>query len=352
MAAPTGLTLRQTLEGMTLNFDASAAGELEATLQFNVTGQEPGSYHLRIADGDCAFHLGAADDPSLTINTPSDVWLKISRGELDGQQALMSGQYQVKGNLSLLLRMNQLFRVARDTAGERPAYAASPDQRPAGPIALPGMTWMSIAYVPWTIHWVLYDIPGVSAWLSVGIPFLFALLTVGYRLAFNKPTRLEFGGLGFFALAGLLSLLGSPTFALWGSVISQIVMGALWLSSLVFSGMPLCGEYSKWGYTEKLWHTSLFLHPNVAISLVWGGQSLASSLLGGEAILAPNLVAVLTVARYALLVPAFIFTALYQKGAENRPIANVDRALAQMRAGAGVGLIVALGMILVICFAL
>lgn len=43
MVKPINLTLRQMLEGMTLTFDASAAGDMDATLQFNVTGAEPGT---------------------------------------------------------------------------------------------------------------------------------------------------------------------------------------------------------------------------------------------------------------------------------------------------------------------
>jgi len=61
MAKPVNLTLRQMLEGMTLTFDAAAAGDMDATLQFNVTGAEPGTYYLRIAEGDCTFHLDTAE---------------------------------------------------------------------------------------------------------------------------------------------------------------------------------------------------------------------------------------------------------------------------------------------------
>ena len=45
----------------------------------------------------------------MTITTPAAVWLAISRGELDGQQAFMSGKYKVEGDLSLLLKLKSLF---------------------------------------------------------------------------------------------------------------------------------------------------------------------------------------------------------------------------------------------------
>lgn len=108
MRIPTDLSLRQTLEGMPLAFDAEAAGGLEATVQFDVSpstgrgtsGPESGVYHLRIADGECSFHVGPAAAPTLTISTPSDVWLAISRGKLDGQEALMRGRYTANGDIN------------------------------------------------------------------------------------------------------------------------------------------------------------------------------------------------------------------------------------------------------------
>ena len=56
--------------------------------------------------------------------------------------------------------------------------------------------------------------------------------------------------------------------------------------------------------------------------------------------------------RYLLLAPGFVFTSTYQKGAANRRIVDVDKALARMRISARVGLVVAVGMILTICLAL
>jgi len=40
----------------------------------------------------------------------SDVWLAVSRDEIDGQAALMQGQYPVDGDFNLLLKFNEIFR--------------------------------------------------------------------------------------------------------------------------------------------------------------------------------------------------------------------------------------------------
>ena len=65
--------------------------------------------HLKISGGKCTYHEGPAKKPGVIIKTPADVWLAISKGELDGQQAFMSGQYQVEGDLSLLMKLRSLF---------------------------------------------------------------------------------------------------------------------------------------------------------------------------------------------------------------------------------------------------
>jgi len=105
-------TVRDIVAGMAVVFNPEAAGDLQAVVQFDVSGQDPGQYYLRIAEGKCAAFEGVHPEPTLTIHTPAEVWLRISRGELDGAQAMMSGQYTVEGDLGLLIRFNKLFSTA------------------------------------------------------------------------------------------------------------------------------------------------------------------------------------------------------------------------------------------------
>jgi len=102
-------TCGELLAMMPSAFQAEAAEGLTAVYQFEVQGDETFVAHLRIAGGACTFHEGPADKSNLIIKTPADVWLKISRGELNGQQAFMDGRYKVEGDINLLLKMNRLF---------------------------------------------------------------------------------------------------------------------------------------------------------------------------------------------------------------------------------------------------
>lgn len=100
---------KELLQRMPLAFSPAAAKGLSAVYQFEVSGTEEFVAHLRIADGKCSFHEGRADRPGVRVMTPADVWLSISRGKMDGQQAFMSGKYTAEGDLALLMKLRSLF---------------------------------------------------------------------------------------------------------------------------------------------------------------------------------------------------------------------------------------------------
>lgn len=105
-------TMRDMITGMAMVFNPDEAGDLQAVIQFDVSGDEPGQYYLRIAEGTCAAFEGVHPEPTLAIHTPSEVWLRISQGKLDGTTAMMEGLYSVEGNLGLLIRFDKLFSTA------------------------------------------------------------------------------------------------------------------------------------------------------------------------------------------------------------------------------------------------
>jgi putative sterol carrier protein len=66
---------------------------------------------LKVEEGKCEVQEGKADNPNVTINSPSDVWLKIVRRELDGAAAFMSGQFTFSGDMGVLLQMQNWFQM-------------------------------------------------------------------------------------------------------------------------------------------------------------------------------------------------------------------------------------------------
>ena len=102
-------SIKEVMDGMPGAFQADKAGGANATIQFNFSGAEPGNYTAKIADGKCEVTEGQTDAATVTINSPSDVWLKIMRRELDGATAFMSGQFTFTGDMGVLMQMGSWF---------------------------------------------------------------------------------------------------------------------------------------------------------------------------------------------------------------------------------------------------
>jgi putative sterol carrier protein len=102
-------TIEPLIMAMPMSFNAKAANGARATIQFRVSGTEPGDYWLRIADGKCESFDGVADRPDLTLHTTDTVWLQIAHGKLDGGTALAEGRYRAEGDFAILAKMREWF---------------------------------------------------------------------------------------------------------------------------------------------------------------------------------------------------------------------------------------------------
>jgi NAD(P)H-dependent FMN reductase len=58
-------TCREAVLGMATVFNPAAAGDLQADIQFVVTGDEPGNYVLRIREGRCTAYEGTVSQPTM-----------------------------------------------------------------------------------------------------------------------------------------------------------------------------------------------------------------------------------------------------------------------------------------------
>ena len=92
-----------------MGFNASAAGGVSATIQFNFQGEVRGACHFCIAEGRIEARNGVADNADVTIDSPFELWMDIMAGKADGQQMLMEQKYNVDGDLNLLLQMKDFF---------------------------------------------------------------------------------------------------------------------------------------------------------------------------------------------------------------------------------------------------
>lgn len=84
-------------------------GDLNAVVQFELTGEGGGNYYLSVANGAGAVTEGAAANPNMTLSAAAADFLRLINGELNPMAAFMQGAIRVKGDVSLAMRLQSLF---------------------------------------------------------------------------------------------------------------------------------------------------------------------------------------------------------------------------------------------------
>ena len=90
-------------------FKPDRAGSTKATVQFDLSGDQAGQYHVDIADGKLDSQKGPATSSDLTLTAAGDDLVNIFTGGLDPTAAFMSGKLKIKGNMALALKLQSLF---------------------------------------------------------------------------------------------------------------------------------------------------------------------------------------------------------------------------------------------------
>lgn len=104
------VTPAQLFERMPEYFQAEKAGTTNATIQFDLSGEQGGKWWVKIADGTCTSGTGDIETPNLTLIADAGDAVKILTGQMDGTSAFMQGKLKLKGDMGLAMRLTSLFR--------------------------------------------------------------------------------------------------------------------------------------------------------------------------------------------------------------------------------------------------
>ena len=89
-------------------FRGERAGDLDATYAFELTGDDGGSWTVRVAAGALTVEDGLASDADVTITASASNWMAIVEGRMDPQLAYLTKKLRVSGNLQLALRLREV----------------------------------------------------------------------------------------------------------------------------------------------------------------------------------------------------------------------------------------------------
>ena len=104
-------TVKETFDAMAGRFRPDKAAGVNATIQYDITGDQGGTWCAAIKDGQCTITSGAASSPAVTLIMSAQDWLDMVGGKLSGQMAFMSGKLKLKGDMGLAMKIGSMFQT-------------------------------------------------------------------------------------------------------------------------------------------------------------------------------------------------------------------------------------------------
>jgi len=274
------------LEHMSSLYNAEEGAGLEAIIQFDFTDLRE-SFQLRIAKGKCSLERGNPSTPTTRIIVPFSTWEGISKGEVDGMEALMKGAYRVEGDFGLMSRFGALFGPSKPKERRKPNL-------------------MFLAFVPWYCGWFL----GWNVWLGEVLPLALSLGFLAWRESRKEATWFERGTALAFAFLASLALASPAAFQAMHSVFCNAAVALVWALSLLY-GRPLTSEYSQLSVSGKIAASRLFQKINTQLTALWAFLFGVCAVAG--VIFASAGQGTISIITAAALIPAGFFTAWYPK---------------------------------------
>ncbi|MHA1186312.1 MAG: NAD(P)H-dependent oxidoreductase [Candidatus Heimdallarchaeota archaeon] len=102
-------SIKELFEAQPMGLNKQLAKDLDIVVQFLLTGDEPTDGYLTIKNSTCTYANGVHPSPTTTIKAESKLWLGISNNEISGTKAYINKEYEVEGDMSILMEFNSLF---------------------------------------------------------------------------------------------------------------------------------------------------------------------------------------------------------------------------------------------------
>ncbi|MDE2777714.1 MAG: SCP2 sterol-binding domain-containing protein [Chloroflexota bacterium] len=101
--------LQALFPAMVDRFLPEKAAGINATILFDLSGDNGGFYWIKIADGAATTGLGEVSDPTMTVTASADDWHAVATGQLNAMQAFMTGKLKILGDMGLAMKMQTIF---------------------------------------------------------------------------------------------------------------------------------------------------------------------------------------------------------------------------------------------------
>jgi putative sterol carrier protein len=106
------ISITELMEKLPGAFIPEKAGDMDAVIQFVLTGEEESNWMIIIKDGAVEVKEGMNDDPTMVLEADSQDYKDIVTGRVNAMNSFMQGKVKLKGNLNLAMKFVEMFKLS------------------------------------------------------------------------------------------------------------------------------------------------------------------------------------------------------------------------------------------------
>lgn len=106
------ITLQELFDRLPDAFLPEKAGDMDAVIQFKLTGEEESDWIVIIKDKAVKVEKGIHEDPTMTLSADSQDYKDIVTGRMNPMNAFMQGKVKLQGNLNLAMKFAEIFKLS------------------------------------------------------------------------------------------------------------------------------------------------------------------------------------------------------------------------------------------------
>jgi putative sterol carrier protein len=103
------IAVKELLEAMPAAFRPDRAGDAEALIQLDLTGEEAGQWTVEIGQGQCQVRQEQAQNPGVTVSMDAEDFVAMFKNEMDPIQAFLKQKVKISGNVGLVMQLLNWF---------------------------------------------------------------------------------------------------------------------------------------------------------------------------------------------------------------------------------------------------
>jgi putative sterol carrier protein len=106
------ITIKELMDMLPGAFIPEKAGDMDAVIQFVLTGEETSDWMVVIKDAKVEVKEGLHEDPTMVLEADSQDYKDIVTGRVNAMNSFMQGKVKLKGNLNLAMKFVEMFKLS------------------------------------------------------------------------------------------------------------------------------------------------------------------------------------------------------------------------------------------------